>query len=340
MTNEINTKHTKLFKSLQYLRLQYSLYLVDEDLAKNQPTITNQNDGIFKSFFSAVGNEFKGSKTNKLLAVKNNINSETRRFLSSSTEQLYGENEIPAIVREVFQNDVYDLERTIFSTSLILDGEYTYEYEKETLNYVSTLLWNKSDRLINMKNSIESMYKDLAKQPLSTKQKLLLGGVAALAFTTFAVSPLLFSGIASGGEILGGLASVGYAAGAAEGMGAIFGIGVLGSIELLVDCALIGFTYAFLDACNKDKVKKSFREMAHDNAALLLAVRCYIMHVAKQTMPQNIFKEKTSELLQMLQDLKSDTDYVLLVEKQNIEENKKKIHVFHNLDKKLAEMLC
>ena len=65
-----------------------------------------------------------------------------------------------------------------------------------------------------------------------------------------------------------------------------------------------------------------------------------MMYIAKQTMPQNIFKEKTSELLQMLQDLKSDTDYVLLVEKQNIEENKKKIHVFHNLDKKLAEMLC
>lgn len=337
MTNEINTKHTRLFKSLQFLRLQYSMYLVNEDLAKNQPTITNQNDDIIKRFFSAVGNEFKGNKTNKLLMVKNNIDSEIRRFLSSSTEQLYRENEIPAIVREVFQNDIYALEKTIFSTSVILDGEYAYEYEKETLNYVSMLLWNKSDRLLNMKNSIEDIYKDLAKQPLSTNQKLLLGGTAALVLLTSTVPALALGGLSASG-ITSGLAGFGTAVGLGGTM--VEGVGLMALAELLLDGAIIGFTYAMLDTYNKNIVKKSFREMNYNSAAKMLAIRCYVMHVAKQTMPQNIFKEKTSELLQMLQDLKSDTDYVLLVEKQNIEENKKKIHVFHNLDKKLAKMLC
>ena len=42
----------------------------------------------------------------------------------------------------------------------------------------------------------------------------------------------------------------------------------------------------------------------------------------------------------MISDLKSDTDYVLLVEGQNVVENKKKINVFHNLDSKLGKMLC
>ena len=80
--------------------------------------------------------------------------------------------------------------------------------------------------------------------------------------------------------------------------------------------------------------------MNYNNAAQMLAIKCYIMHVAKQTMPASIFKEKTSELLQMISDLKSDTDYVLLVEGQNVVENKKKINVFHNLDNKLAKILC
>ena len=80
--------------------------------------------------------------------------------------------------------------------------------------------------------------------------------------------------------------------------------------------------------------------MNYNDAAKMLAIKCYIMSVAKQTMPENVFKEKTNELLQMIQDLKSDTDYVLLVEKQNIEENKKKIKVFHNLDEKLAKIFC
>lgn len=337
MTNEINTKHTKLFKSLQYLRLQYSLYLVDEDLAKNQPTITNQSDGFFKSFFSAVGNEFKGSKTNKLLAVKSNIESEIKRFLNSSNESLYRENEIVAIVREVFQNDIYALEKTIFSTSIILDGEYAYEYEKETLNYISMLLWNKNDRLMNMRDSIEGIYKELAKQPLSTNQKLLLGGTAALVLLTATVPALALGGLSASG-ITGGLVGFGTAVGLGGTM--VEGVGLMALAELLLDGAIIGFTYAMLDTHNKNIVKNSFREMNYNSAAKMLAIRCYVMHVAKQTMPQNIFKEKTSELLQMLQDLKSDTDYVLLVEKQNIEENKKKVRVFHNLDDKLAKMLC
>ena len=42
----------------------------------------------------------------------------------------------------------------------------------------------------------------------------------------------------------------------------------------------------------------------------------------------------------MINDLKSDTDYMLLVENQNIDENKKKIQVFHNLDLKLTKILC
>lgn len=340
MTNEINTKHTKLFKSLQYLRLQYCLCVIEEEIKKNQISKYNPNDGYIKGFFNALGDDIRTNKLNKLLVVQTSITSEISRFENSVTDEIYDIDELNLIIRELFQNDVYFLEKTIFSVSLIFDDEYHYEYENESLNYISTILWNKNDRLSNMKNSMESIYKDLAKQPLSMKQKLLLSGAVALAFTTYAVSPLLFSGIASGGEILGGLAAFGYAAGAAEGMGAILGIGVLGSIELLVDCALIGFTYIFLDTYNKDKVKKSFREMSYDNAAFLLAIRCYIMHVAKQTMPNDIFKEKVSELLQMLQDLKSDTDYVLLVEKQNIEENKKKVRVFHNLDDKLAKMLC
>lgn len=337
MTNEINTKHTKLFKSLQYLRLQYSLYLVNEDLAKNQPTVTNQNDGFFKSFFSAVGNEFKGSKTNKLLTVKSNIESEIKRFLNSSNESLYGENEIAAIVREVFQNDIYALEKTIFSTSIILDGEYAYEYEKETLNYTSMLLWNKSDRLMNMKDSIEGIYKELAKQPLSTNQKLLLGGTAALVLLTATVPALALGGLSASG-ITGGLAGFGTAVGLGGTM--VEGVGLMALTELLLDGAIIGFTYAMLDNHNKSIVKKSFREMNYNSAAKMLAIRCYIMYIAQQTMPKDVFKEKVSELLQMLQDLKSDTDYVLLVEKQNIEENKKKVRVFHNLDDKLAKMLC
>lgn len=337
MTNEINTKHTKLFKSLQYWRLQYCLCLVEEEIKKNQVSKYSPNDGFFKGFFNALGDDIRTNKLNKLLVVQNSITSEISRFENSVTDEIYDIDELNLIIREVFQTDVYSLEKTIFSVSIIFDGEYHYEYENESLNYISTILCNKNDHLSNMKNSIESMYKDLAKQPLSSNQKLLLGGTAAIVLLTATVPALALGGLSASG-ITGGLAGFGTAFGLGGTM--VEGVGLMALAELLLDGAIIGFTYAMLDNYNKSIVKNSFREMNYNSAAKMLAIRCYIMHVAKQTMPQDVFKEKVSELLQMLQDLKSDTDYVLLVEKQNIEENKKKVRVFHNLDDKLVKMLC
>ncbi len=337
MTNEINTKHTKLFKSLQYFRLQYCLCVIEEEIKKNQISKYNPNDGYIKGFFNALGDDIRTNNLNKLLVVQTSITSEISRFENSVIDEIYDIDELNLIIRELFQNDVYFLEKTIFSVSLIFDDEYHYEYENESLNYISTILWNKNDRLSNMKNSIESTYRDLAKQPLSIKQKWLLGGTAAAILFTIAIPGLNLAGLSASG-ITSGLAGFGTALGLGGTM--LEGIELMFLFELLVDSAIIGFTYAMLDEYNKNIVKNSFREMNCNNAAKLLAIRCYIMHVAKQTMPKDIFKEKVSELLQMLQDLKSDTDYVLLVEKQNIEENKKKVRVFHNLDDKLAKMLC
>ena len=336
MTTEINTKHTELFKSLQYLRLQYCLYVVEEEIKKNQISKYSPNDGFFKGVFNALGDDVRTNKLNKSLVVKNRIKSEISRFENSVTDNIYDIDELNSVIREVFQNDIYSLEKTIFSISIIFDGEYHYEYENESLNYISTILWNKNDRLLNMKNSIEDIYKDLAKQPLSTNQKLLLGGTAALVLLTATVPALALGGLSASG-ITGGLAGFGTAVGLGGTM--VEGVGLMALAELLLDGAIIGFTYAMLDNYNKNIVKNSFREMNYNSAAKMLAIRCYVMHVAKQTMPKDIFKEKVSELLQLLQDLKSDTDYVLLVEKQNIEENKKKVRVFHNLDDKLAKML-
>ena len=337
MTNEINTKYTKLFRSLQYARLQHNLHIVGEEIRKNQSSNYNPNDGIIMGFFNAIGDDIRNNKLNKLLNTQKNIEFEIKRFENSDTDEVYDIYELNSAIYEIFQNDIYCLEKTIFSVSLNFDGEYHYEYENDSLNYISMILWNINDRLLNMKNSIESMYKDLAKQPLSTNQKLLLGGTAALVLLTATVPALTLGGLSASG-ITGGLAGFGTAIGLGGTM--VEGVGLIALTELLLDGAIIGFTYALLDNHNKKIVKNTFREMNFNDAAKMLAIRCYIMHVARQTMPQDVFKEKTSEMLQMLQDLKSDTDYVLLVEKQNIEENKKKIRVFHNLDEKLVKILC
>lgn len=337
-TNEI--KQTNLFKSLQYIRLQQDVKHVKSELQANTAKPATENEGFFKRALRVVGNEIKNSKTNTLLCKQSSIESQYNNFLKNANGTdilLYSESEIPAIVKDVFSNDVYTIEKTMFSISIIFDGEYDYSYKSEGLSSVSYLLWGSYYKLDEIKNGLEAIYKDLYKQPWSTEQKIVLGGTAALLLFTSTIPALTLGGLSASG-ITGGLAGFGTALGIGGSMAA--GVGLMTIAEILLDCALIGFTYAALDAHHKNVVKKTFREMTYSNAARMLAIKCYLMSVAKNTMPKDLFKEKMSELLQMVSDFKSDTDYVLLIEGENVEENKKKINVFHNLDKRLSKMFC
>lgn len=332
ITKSLN--QTDLFKTLQSIRLRHEIKLVEENLYKNRPTTPSPDDGVLKKLWAPFGNEIKSGITQNLLNKKTVILREYDRFtknINMTTGTIYNEKDVYSFAGEVFTDDIYLLKRTLFSISIIFDREYEYQYDKESLAYVSQLLWGNKDKLESIKSDIENIYKDLAKQPLSATQKFVLGGVAALTLFT-AVAPALAVGGLSAAGITSSLATFGGTM--------VGGVGVIALAELLLDGAIIGFTYALLDAQRRIDVKHSFRKMSYDSAAQMLAIKCYIMHVAKQTMPAPLFKEKTSELLQMISDLKSDTDYVLFVEGKNVDENKKKIKVFHNLDNKLEKMFC
>ena len=333
MTNAKRAKQTDLFKSMQLLRLQNDMKLVNEKLEKNRSTPVRSDDNFVKRFFDSRKNDIKDYKSFNLSKTKDAIQREIDKFMNNvngTSVTLYKEMEISRIAADIFSDDEYFLEKTMFSISLIFDGEYNYEYESEGLAYLSRLLWSDSEKLGSIKKNVEGYYKDLAKQPLSTEQKFVLGGVAALTLFTVTVPALAIGGLSAAG-ITSTLAGLGGTM--------VEGVGFIALAELLLDGAIIGFTYALMDKHNKNKVKEAFREMSYNDAAQMLAIKCYIMHVAKQTMPKSVFKEKTSELLEMISDLKSDTDYVLLVEGENVAENKKKINVFHNLDNKLGKML-
>lgn len=338
MTNDLMGKQAKLFRSFQFLRLTKAREFVFRDLNNNVQVQSKPTDGFFSKLVTGIGNEFRNERTRKFTEKEKAIDEATQKFVSDHCGpqgELYSLKEIPDVIKELFSDDVYEIEKAMFSISIIFDEEYKYEYPDETLRFVSSIIWNDENTLTGYKKDIMSTYKELAKQPLSMGQKLFLGGTATLVLLFPAIPSLAISGLSASGitSTLAGFGLLGLGGTMVEG------VGLMALAELLLDGALIGFTYAALDSHNKTIVKKSFRDMNFNDAALMLAIKCRIMSLAKDKMPKEIFKEKSSELLQMIQDLKSDTDYVLLVEKQNIEENKKKIRVFHNLDDELVKAL-
>lgn len=333
MTDAKRIKQTSLFRSIQLIRLQNDLKLVNDELDKNRTKPIKASDNFIKKAIMRSVNETKDYKSYTLSKTKAAIEAEVAKFsekFCGTDATLYQEWDIASTADEVFSDDEYLLEKTMFSISLIFDNEFHYEYDDEGLSEVSRLLWGNNKKLASIKKDVERCYKDLAYQPWSTEQKLVFGGIAALTLFTVTVPALVVGGLSATG-ITSTLAGLGGTM--------VEGVGFIALAEFLLDGAIIGFTYALLEQHQKNEVKKSFREKNYNEAAQMLAIKCYIMQVAKDQMPKPLFKEKISELLQMISDLKSDTDYVLLVEGENVEENKKKINVFHNLDTKLVKML-
>ena len=63
MTNAKRAKQTDLFKSMQLLRLQNDMQLVNEKLEKNRSTPVSSNDNIFKRALNSLNNERKDYKS-------------------------------------------------------------------------------------------------------------------------------------------------------------------------------------------------------------------------------------------------------------------------------------
>lgn len=337
--NEINDKQKRLFLGCQYARLSIGLDVVNKELKENEPISLNGTETFFVQTKTAAKNAIKNAAREGLLKQKATIEKQLAEFSQrhSYSEFASGYDELEKLASDVYKSDKYDLAKMVFSATLVFDGEYKYQYHTVGLRNISRVLWGDESKLLNIEESIRNIYKDLTKQPFNTTQKVVLGAAVGLAIVT-AVSPLLLPiGAGAAPEITGGLAALGTEIGIGGTM--LEGISLLALAETALDIIAVGCVYGGMKAYNKISAQKTFREIKWNDAAHILAIKCYLVRSSKYTMPEELYKESINEMLQIIQDLKADTDYVLLVEKENIENNKNKIQVFHNLDKKLMDIL-
>lgn len=329
MITKNNKKYEKLLKTLQYMRVVYANNLVDNQIEKKQLVESDKKDGFLKNLGTSLSNSLKKGSLKNLNTKKKKITTTLENF--KKVDIYNGDKEVIYAVQNLFKEDVYNLEKTLFSLNVIFDNEISYECEKESLNYISSILWNEESYLSKLKSEVEDIYMDIAKQPLSTRQKVILGGViagAALTIFSLGVSTL---GALSASAFTHTLATLG---GTMAG-----GISVYATAVVLLTGLIGTTTYIAMNEHNKSELRKQFRKMKYEEMAIIISIRAYMMKITKTRMPLDLYKEKTDELLQMIQDIRSDTEYSLFVERNDIEENKKKIKVFHNLDNKLTSII-
>ena len=306
--NLYETREQQLFRSIQQMRLEFDLDRINAELEAHKPVGKGAN--IFESAVNSVGDFFKEIKTEELEIKKAEIEGELERFRETGgvySSEWFDEERMTARINAIFNGESSSASLDYFGIVIVLDGEYKYKYRTEGLARISEMLYGDKAILPKMEKRLEQIYAKIAKRSLTKDETYLV------------ISSIAIAGLV--GLIGAGALGLGVAGVASVGLAVIAGT----------------VTYTLLDEVAKDETLREFREMSLADSARLLTVRAYMAELA---MEKNSSKEEISDLVAMIDDLRADTNYRLLVERENIEDNKRRIAMFHNLDNLLAGSLA
>ena len=308
-----------LFCYLQRLRLVTAKSVNDEKIENSKNV--KEEKATFKGTMKNISNWFERGTMNYSGKVED-IEAELKKF-EEKNQNVIGDEEALNLVDSLFNEDKYGLAKLLFASTIILDDEYDYRYADEGLEQASSVLYGDKETLSKIKKQLFENYNAIAPNSLSNVQAGILLGVAVSSVVAVATMP----------AILG----VGLTAGAIAAHS--FGLGVVTLEAVLMSAALTGITYGGMKLYNDAKIKKEFLELSPEKHAFYLAIQCTYIQRLKEQASEEEFKEQLDSILRELNNLKSDLDYYLFVEKESTKENKSKIKSFHEFDNRLLKVL-
>lgn len=336
MANEVTivVKEIDIIKSIQYFRLKREKELLERDKSTAESNIDNSAKKY--NIFAKAKNAINGKKSEKKSNQIEEIDSAISKFENENSDKHYNlwfDNTLSRYLDEIYKDDKYGLQKIMLGVSIVLDDSHKYIYDDEEYQDISKLLFGNLTKLNDIKRTLKDNYVAIASKNLTNVQKGVLIGLGIGGLVLACTLPVMLAGGAavSASTTTAGLAAIGFGdMQVGIGMAALFG--------LIGGTALVGAGYGAIKAHNMNEAKTTFRQLNCDEAALLLAVKALLVEEAKKVMSNDDFKEYFSELLEAIDTLKSDAEYMLFVENTDVKNNKEKIDVFYKWNKRLIKI--
>ena len=215
-------------------------------------------------------------------------------------EKVMSKEEAEELANRLFENDKYGLAKLMFAVTVILDDEYKYEYVDEGLKGASEFLYGDEGTLPEIKHQLDDNFKAISSKSFLSSVDDKTVGISAAGF----------------------VASL-----------------ILVPIVALAGAAVVGAVAYDAIKKNEKKIKEEFKKSSSDVDALYLAIQCTYIQRIKKTLSEDEFKEELDSILKHINELKSDLDYYLFVEKESVKENRMKSKSFHEFDNRLIKIL-
>lgn len=330
----IIVKEQDIIKSFQYYRLKKEIELFEKkkNIAESKIDHTATKNP-FTKLKNAINNKKSDNRSEDISKVQKFID----RFEIENANinyKLCVNGGIEGALCSLYNNDKYGLQKIMLGVSLVLDNSFDYTFETEEYEEISRILFNDFTKMSEIKKTLKSNYTDIASKSLSNLQKGILIGLGIGGLVLACSLPIVIAGGASVS------AAVTTSSLATLGFGDMqLGIGMAALFGLIGGSALVGLGYGAIKANNTFEAKESFRKLNCDEAALLLAIKALLIKEAKLVMPNSEFKDYLNEILEAIELLKSDSEYMLFVENRDVKTNKGKVDIFYNWNKKLINIM-
>ena len=297
MLDTVMDQETQLFKSCQFARLSIDHANVEQDLKNNLPLDCSPNSGFVKSLFIDFDNSNRSYHTSMLQQKKSLIDSRFADFISKN-------NHVN------ISKDAYTLKANV---NFVFRND---TYGLERINFAIRLIYDEEYKY---------EYYDVGLNHIS---QLIFDDESFIIWLKNSIenlsSTLAQQPMSTTGKI------------AVSGIMDILGVGWFGLKEWAMDKAPGLFSYMSMNFKGKP-ILDDFNRLDYQQLARILAIECICLLQEKSSMPYDMFNEKLAEFLNITKEIKNYVDYMILIEKKDVDYNVKKLHVVHNLDMEMIK---
>lgn len=337
-------KQAKLAAAIALYRYNLELKMIEDEIAGNSPIPTQNDSKVKRAIIDGTVNAFRRKETQRLSKKKTQCLDNISAFLAKCKADGIeladvDENAVRQMADEYFASDNFGLQKISFAMYLCLQDDpegIEYVYGDATMKNVSNILFGDAMRIRRIKEKFYENYKELSNGDFWERNKYFIIGTGVSIALVAVLTPIALGATAASSAVVTScLAQLGHAAPGLIGAGIarVTGMAVLGS-ALFGGAALA--TVGFGELIRSEQTKEAFRKLQPSDVAALLAMKATLIDFGKPLMDDEKCKKELDECLMGLNDFRSDAEYMLIVEKCDAENSKKKIQICNRFVNRLA----
>ena len=332
-TKNILLEEAKLYKALEYYRLNKDIELIEERIKDLE--LKDSNSNKFNKVIHNIINPIMKQDKDSLAKLKNKALDNLEDFNSKNKDiPLMSREELKESIQEFYKEDTNNEARILMGLKLLFQSEYSYVCVNESEEKVSDVLFDNLTKLKELKEELKKNYYSINKKNLKEFDKSVWKGLGIVAAASLLAGPIGTFAATKNKDVKASLDDLAYA-------GENLGFKAITLSMVTLNVFLIGASAGMygLSLLKKDEnLKKEYRKLSPDSLAMRFAIKATILEELKKKGDLEVLNVCFDDCLTVLDNYRADAEYMMIVEHKDIDIASRKVTICNNFVARLNEI--